>query len=154
MNLSKVVQEIQYVLAPAVMISSVALLLLGFQNRFSGLTNRFRALTHEKRMLLGETNRTKSQTARLESLVQQIHGLSQRVTHLKNAILLSYVAIVCFILTSILLFIKIYVGIETFAVTVTFFLFGLLLILVDCVLMMIEISLAFHIVTIEQKSSQ
>ena len=148
-----VVQEIQYVLAPAVMISSAALLLLGFQNRFSSLMNRFRALTHEKRSLFSEPNRTAAQTMRLKSLSKQISGLSRRVTYIKNAILLSYAAIVCFIVTSILLFVKIYAGVETLSLTVTFFLLGLLLIFADCVLMMIEISLAFQIVAIEQKSS-
>ena len=52
MDITEIVQEIQYVLSPAVMVSSSALLLLGLQNKFSSLANRFRALNQEKRVLL------------------------------------------------------------------------------------------------------
>jgi hypothetical protein len=41
MGLDTIVLEIQNVLAPAVMISSSALLLMGFQAKFSNLANRF-----------------------------------------------------------------------------------------------------------------
>ena len=51
MDVAKIVEEIHLVLAPAVMISSSALLLLGFQTKFSNLASRFRTLNYELREL-------------------------------------------------------------------------------------------------------
>ncbi|MSR77404.1 MAG: DUF2721 domain-containing protein [Candidatus Omnitrophica bacterium] len=44
MDIAKLIQEIQYILAPAMMISSSSLLLLGFQNKFSNLTDQVKYL--------------------------------------------------------------------------------------------------------------
>ena len=151
-ELSHIVQEIQYVLAPAVMISSTALLLLGFQNKFSALVNRFRMLNQEKRQLSLKSNRTAAEDERLQNLIAQVQGLTKRATHMKNAIMLAYAAIMCFVVTSILLFLRLYTKIETLHLTLVFFLLGLILLLVDSILLMAETFLAYQVVRLEKKS--
>jgi len=48
-TVAEIVQKIQYMIAPAVMVSSSALLLLGFNNKFSNLANRFLSRTRTRK---------------------------------------------------------------------------------------------------------
>ena len=152
MDIGKIVQEIQYVLAPAVMVSSSALLLLGFQNKFSSLANRFRTLNHEKRLLAQKSVRDPTEANRFESLVKQIDQLMCRAGYVKNAILLSYVGIVCFTGTSVLIFLNVYTSFQIFNWITALFLLGLLCVLLSSVLMIFETSLFYQIISIERKS--
>ena len=94
MMLSRIIQNIQYILAPAIMISSASLLLLGFQNKFSALFNRFRSLNEEKRHLKKKISRDSIEMERLDNLERQLKGLSFRASCVKNAILSAYSAII------------------------------------------------------------
>lgn len=152
MQAAQFVQEIQYALAPAILISSSALLLLGFQNKFSALVNRFRALNQERRVILRNPKCSDQENKRLLNLTEQVDHLMLRATHVKNAILLTYAAIVSFVGTSIFIFAGIYTKASFLSLAVVVFAIGLILIFVTSILMMIEIGLAFHIVTIERKS--
>jgi len=152
MDLSRTVQEIQYTLAPAIMISSSALLLLGLQAKFSNLFNRFRALNQERRILDLKTNRSPVEDERLSNLKQQLHRLMLRILHTKNAISLNYLAIVCFLATSIFLFLNIYTPLELSHFTITFFSAGLVLVLISACFMIAEIGIAFNILKLERKS--
>ena len=151
MDLSKIVQEIQYVLAPAVMISSSALLLLGFQNKFSSLANRFRALNQERRTLSQKLDRNNPENERLRNLKAQVDHLIQRAAHVKNAILLMYVAIMCFVATSIFLFLNIYMHFQFSYLAIMFFLIGLVLVFVVSASIMIEVALSFKVLDLESK---
>ena len=151
MDLSKIVQEIQCVLAPAVMISSSALLLLGFQNKFSNLANRFRSLNYERRALSQKPDRSNIESERLGNLKEQLDHLIQRATHVKNAILLTYIAIMCFVVTSIFLFLYIYTRFQSLHLTIAFFLIGVLLVFVVSVFMMIEVALSFKVLDLESR---
>ncbi len=152
MGTEQIAQEIQYTLAPAIMISSSALLLLGFQNKFSSLFNRFRALNQEKRNLSQKTGRDAQESIRLENLQKQLPRLMRRARFVKNAILAAYAAILSFITTSILIFLNIYSQIKLTPATIASFLVGLALILASSVFMMIETAIAFHILRLEEKS--
>ena len=152
MEISAIIQQIQFVLAPAVMISSVALLLLGFQNKFSNLANRFRVLNHEKRILNQKQHRDSIDDGRLQNLLSQIEFLVRRAAHVKNVILLSYAGIVCFILTSVTIFLGVYATQQFFPIILGFFLLGLLLILIAAVTEIIEVALAFKVIDLESKS--
>ena len=152
MELSRIIQEIQYVLAPAVMISSCSLLLLGFQNKFSSLANRFRVLNSEKRALIQKRQRDEADSERLENLKTQVDHLLRRATHVKNVILMTYWAIVCFIMTSILIYLNVYTSFQLFPYIIASFLAGLLLVLFCAILMMVEVALAFKVISLESKS--
>ena len=146
------VQTIQNALAPSVMISSSGLLLLGFQNKFSALFDRFRSLNEEKRRLKQKTVRDEIENKRLANLEEQLMKLTKRATHVKNAILVTYLAIISFLATSFFLFWNLYRAHDFDHLTLGFFGIGLALIFVACISIMIEVSISYRILTIEKKS--
>jgi hypothetical protein len=152
-DIDSIVREIQYVVAPAVMISSAALLLLGFQTKFSNLAGRFRALNHERRELLKKHRRDATEEERYGSLGHQVAHLLARATHVKNAILLTYVSIALFLLTSVFIFFKAHGELDLSFWVLACFLSGLVLELVASVIMMVEVALAFRIVQMESGGS-
>lgn len=152
MDVTAVVQEIQFVLAPAVMISSSALLLLGFQTKFSNLASRFRTLNHELRELKKSPRQEDWQKERFESLGLQVNHLFQRATHVKNAILLTYGAILFFVLTSVLIFLDVHGVGSLFKWIQLSFVLGLLVEFSAVLTLMIEVALAFKVIKIEFRS--
>ncbi len=168
-ELAQHLQEIQFVFAPAVLISCSSLLLLGFQNKFASLANRFRALNEEKRRLVHAYQKSEIEAKRLQSLTEQVRQLHARTRHVKNAILLQYAAIACFILASLFLFMNVYMPLSAVGaglpigqgpavgggpslLAVVSFVTGLCLILVSSIIMMREVALAYRIVDLEGKS--
>ncbi|MBI4971816.1 MAG: DUF2721 domain-containing protein [Candidatus Omnitrophica bacterium] len=152
MDISKAIQEIQYVLAPAIMVSSAALLMLGFQNKFSNLASRFRLLNQEKRQLSHKPNRTEQEQVRLGNLEDQVGHLFRRAAKVKNAILLTYGAIACFMGASILISLNIHSAWQLYYAIVTAFLTGLFFIFTASIIMISETRLFFHVIHLEKKS--
>ncbi len=152
MDISKVIQEIQYILAPAFMISSAALLLLGFQNKFSALANRFRVLNHEKQQLWQKVNRSQAEEARLSNLKDQVEHLFRRASLVKNAILFTYGSIVFFTGTSVLILFSIYSSRLLHVFIIAAFAMGLFLLFMTAVIMLVEAGLFYHVLTLEKKS--
>jgi hypothetical protein len=152
MDVTNIVEEIHLVLAPGVMISSSALLLLGFQTKFSNLASRFRALNQELRELKKNLRKESWQTERFESLTRQVSHLLARATHVKNAILLTYAAVLFFLMTSVLIFLNVH-GAGAFSSWIqASFVLGLLLQFGAVLTLMIEAALAFKIIKIEAGS--
>ena len=120
--------------------------------KFSNLFNRFRALNQERRLLEHKPNRTAAEEERFGNLKAQLTRLTARATHTKNAILLNFAAIVCFISTSVCLFLNLYTPFELSHFTITFFITGLLLVLISTLLMILEVRISFRILKLEQKS--
>ncbi|MCX7984095.1 MAG: DUF2721 domain-containing protein [Bacteroidetes bacterium] len=106
-----VIQAIQLILAPAVMINACGLLLLGISNKYSSLFNRIRLLTDEKRVLLKEqAARTllPLEQRRIANIDQQLQGLLERAHLVRNSVSCYFISVGIFVLTSIL------IGIEYF----------------------------------------
>lgn len=152
MVLSKIIQNIQYILAPAIMISSASLLLLGFQNKFSALFNRFRSLNEEKRHLKKKMSRDAVEIERLENLEQQLTGLLFRARCVKNAILGAYFAIIAFLATSFFIFLGIYFAVRLEVLMICCFTVGLGFLFISSVLIVTEVSVAYRILKLERKS--
>jgi hypothetical protein len=152
MELQEIVQEIQLIVAPAVMISSAALLLLGFQTKFSNLSSRYRSLNQELRELKKLGRKEPWQIERFESLRQQVGHLLDRATHVKNAILLTYGGILGFLMTSALIFLSARGwGLSAIWIQASFIL-GMILEFAAAFTMMIEVALAFKVIRIESQS--
>lgn len=99
-----VVQVIQLMLAPGVMISACGLLLLGINNKYSIVVNRIRLLNQERRDLkrkLGSNESELEDNIRLASTAKQIGALLKRVKLVRNAVLSYSTAIALFVLTSL-----------------------------------------------------
>ena len=152
MEPSYAVQVIQTTLAPAVMISSSALLLLGFQNKFSALFDRFRILNEEKRELKRKPRRDDFEEDRLQNIEEQLNRLMRRAKHVKNAILCTYSAMIAFLATSFFLFWSNYAQYNFNYVALTFFGIGLVLVILAAVSIIIEVTISYNILTIEKKS--
>jgi len=101
---SSVIQVIQLILAPGVMISACGLLLLGISNKFTSVLNRIRALTEEKRRLIINTSQREfspMERHRMESVARQVADLLSRARLIRNSVFCYLLAIGLFVATSL-----------------------------------------------------
>jgi hypothetical protein len=102
-----IVKMIQFMLAPAVMISACCLLLLGVNNRYSSIANRIRLLNDERRRLVLKFKDGKEldyiESNRLASIKKQLDQLFCRLGYVKNCIVFYSTGIFLFIITSFLI---------------------------------------------------
>lgn len=99
-----VVQVIQLILAPAVMINACGLLLLATSNKYSTVLNRIRLLNDERRKLVRRAGeKTFEEMGRLESLSRQVDRLLLRGRFVRNTVLCYSAAIGLFLMTSLLM---------------------------------------------------
>ena len=152
MDISEIVKNIQYLLAPAVMVSSSALLLLGFNNKFSNLASRFRTLNQEKRQLLIKASRNEQKESRLKILLAQVDHLMLRATKVKNAVVACYAAIACFTGTSFLLFLNVYASFHLWSLIIGVFLAGMSCVFLSALWMIQETGLFYKVIAIESRS--
>jgi hypothetical protein len=128
MNIS-IVEVIQLMLAPGIMISACGLLLLGMNNKYSLVVNRIRSLTDERRRLFskaGEKNLHFDENQRLESISVQLTKLTYRVMLVRNAVLSYTTAVALFVLTSLMIGVQYAAGSGKFNITITsLFLLGM-----------------------------
>ncbi|HEY6952723.1 MAG TPA: DUF2721 domain-containing protein [Bacteroidota bacterium] len=101
-----VLQAIQLMLAPAVMINGCGLLLLSISNKFSSVVNRVRLLNEEKRKLFArasDPNFGAQENQRLESIARQLDRLLRRAWMVRNSLMCYSIAVALFVLTSLLI---------------------------------------------------
>ncbi len=126
-----VIQIIQLILAPAVMINACGLLLLATSSKYSSVLNRIRLLNDEKRKLFKKAGgKNFEETQRLESLARQLDHLMQRAKLVRNAVMCYTGAIALFIVTSLLIgFSSLIKGVQSDSVVMIVFLMGMMAIL-------------------------
>ena len=151
-EIAEVVQNIQYMVTPAVMVSSAALLLLALHTKFSNLANRFRGLEIERRGLAGKETRGVTEHKRLESLERQVAYLLRRANYIQKSIILAYTAIICFAGASILIILSVVFSLKLQGLVIAVFVGGFLCILVSAIVLIIEIQLAYAILLLERRS--
>ena len=104
-NITSIVEIIQLMLAPGLMISACGLLLLGMNNKYSLVVNRIRLLNEERRRAIRKSTEERDfnyqETQRLESISMQISSLVFRVKLVRNAVLSYTIAVALFVLTSL-----------------------------------------------------
>lgn len=99
MNADAVVQTIQSVIAPTVMISGCTLIQTTILGRYSGVGDRLRALVRERIDVLEKYDTSEAIYADvLQVIDQQLIVLSRRYLLIQNTALLLYAAIACFLL--------------------------------------------------------
>jgi len=153
MNTISVIEAIQLILAPAVMINACGLLILGINTKFSNVMNRIRLLNEERRRLslrMSEKNSGYEETQRLESVVRQIRQLLKRGLYVRNS-LLSYIgAVAFFVLTSLLIGIDYFFpGIDLQILLVVMFLTGMVGVVGGIVFMGLDTKMGYDIVRFE-----
>lgn len=90
-------QAIQGILAPALMISASALMILALHAKYSQLIDRLRSLNEERRRLVQSENPSQQ---RLSNVIAQIEMILLRARLVRNSIVSLYSAITLFVLCS------------------------------------------------------
>lgn len=153
-DLNSIIQVIQLMLAPGLMISACGLLLLGMNNKYSLVVNRIRLLNEERRRVLGKAGDrdfTNEENIRLESISLQIEKLTLRVKLVRNAVLSYTIAVALFVVTSLLIGIQ-YFAVLNFNVLITIiFLLGMLSVLAGVLYAAYETKEGYNIIQLEVK---
>jgi len=143
------IEIIQAMLAPAIMISACGLLLLGMNNKYSLVINRIRTLNVEYRGLNEERNERKA------CIHSQLPHLENRMRMIKNTVWLYTIGIAMFIFTILSIGLYIYFDLEflsEFAMLV--FVAGMLSVLVGIFYAAHEVRLGYQILEIELESTR
>ncbi len=150
-----IVEVIQLMLAPGLMISACGLLLLGMNNKYSLVVNRIRLLNEERRKFFskaGEKDLAYEEDVRLESISLQLNHLAFRVKLVRNAVLSYTFAVALFVLTSLFIGLEFVWGNESLNYLVTvLFLAGMVLVLVGVVFAAYETKKGYDIIHLEVK---
>ncbi|MGC8803365.1 MAG: DUF2721 domain-containing protein [Bacteroidales bacterium] len=97
-----VVEIIQSMLAPGIMISACGLLLLGMNNKYSLVINRIRILDDEKRRLIAkkrDQHLSELEDSRLKNIGIQLPKLAYRIKLVRNAVVFYSLAVGFFIIS-------------------------------------------------------
>lgn len=148
-----IVEMIQSMLAPGLMISACGLLLLGMNNKYSLVVNRIRLLNDEKRKVLNKyesSDDSISDNVRLGSITKQLEKLVFRVKLVKNAVLSYTIAVALFVFTSILIGLKHVLFADSSGyIVMIIFLCGMILVLVGAFFAAYETIRGFEIINLE-----
>lgn len=147
-------ETIQTILAPAIMISSCGLIMLGLQNRYSNIVNRIRTLNDERRRLQSKiaTNQDLeySESIRYHSIRKQIQELSSRSLLIRNAIFLEILAVLFFVLSCLLIGAYFFFQNEiTQILPLISFLLGMISVFIGLIFFGVEILRAYRVVQLE-----
>ena len=145
-----IVQLIQGMLAPGLMISACGLLLLGMNNKYSLVVNRIRLLNEEKRKVFHQEEIDENDSNRLSNIELQISHLIERISLVRNAVFSYSLAVALFIVSSVLIGLTINSSSQSFDwLIVAFFYTGMLSVFVGIVFAAIEVWKGYRIVKIE-----
>jgi hypothetical protein len=152
-----IVEIIQSMLSPGIMISACGLLILGMNNKYSMVVNRIRILDEEKRKLKQqsiESSITQSQEKRLNSINIQTQKLTFRTKLVRNAVISYSIAVAFFILTCLMIGLSFLLGeIKTSGLITLLFLLGMLSVLTAIIYACLEVLKGYEIIKIEIRES-
>jgi len=144
-------------LAPGVMISACALLLLGMNNKYSMVLSRIRSLDDEKRKLIFQDKPEplkEWEINRLSSLSEQTELLYNRIKWVRNAVLMYSIAISLFIMTSLFIGLQSLSEVDYTVVSLMLFLIGMIVVFTGVFCTVLEAWKGFKILTLEVKHTR
>jgi len=148
MNVS-VVEVIQSMLAPGLMISACGLLLLSMNNKYSMVVNRIRLLEDEKRRLSGKTLQD-ADKERFNNVNMQLKKFAFRVKLVRNAVLSYSTAVAFFIVASLTIGLQFMLSSRDISgVVILLFLAGMLSVFVGIISAAMEMRMGYQIISIE-----
>ena len=153
-DLNSIIQVIQLMLAPGLMISACGLLLLGMNNKYSLVVNRIRLLNEERRRVLrkaGEDEFSYEENVRLESISLQIDKLTFRVRLVRNAVLSYTIAVALFVITSLFIGIQYFASVNINVLITVIFLLGMVSVLAGVLYAAYETKEGYSIIQLEVK---
>lgn len=145
-----IVQLIQGMLAPGLMISACGLLLLGMNNKYGLVVNRIRLLNEEKRKIVHQETIDEIDSNRQSNIELQISHLIGRISLVRYAVFSYSLAVALFIVSSVLIGVTINKQTPGFDwLIVAFFYAGMLAVFVGVIFAAIEVWKGYRIVKIE-----
>lgn len=157
-DISSIIEIIQLMLAPGLMISACGLLLLGMNNKYSLVVNRIRLLNEERRKKLRKVDEPEfdyQENVRLESINKQLEKLTYRVQLVRNAVLFYTIAVALFVFTSLFIgFSYLFDVTRINSFITTFFLLGMLSVLGGVIFAAYETYKGYEIVKFEVESEE
>lgn len=146
-----VVNVIQAMLAPGLMISACGLLVLGMNNKYSMVVNRIRLLNEERRRDdTGEKELSDKHRQRRDNIVIQLELLRVRIRLVRNSVFGYSVAVAFFVISSLFIGLRLMVAHSLIEwLIVGFFVCGVLSVLIGVINAALEIQQGYKIVTIE-----
>lgn len=158
MSAGNIVNVIELMLAPGLMISACGLLLLGMNNKYSLVVNRIRLLNEERRQYLQKVEEKEInyvENVRLQSISKQLEDLVIRVKLVKNAVLFYTIAVAFFVITSLLIGLD-YVtkSYSLSSVIIILFLVGMVLVLIGVIYAAYETVKGHAIIKFEVKADE
>ena len=154
-TINSIVQIIQLMLAPGLMISACGLLLLGMNNKYSLIVNRIRLLNEERRKTVYKADDKDfkyHENLRLESISTQITDLVYRIKLVRNAVLSYTIAVALFVLTSIFIGLGFLFDLTTLnSFIIILFLLGMVSVLFGVIFAAYETYKGYQIVNFEVK---
>jgi hypothetical protein len=148
-----VVEIIQSMLSPGIMISACALLLLGMNNKYSLVVNRIRALDEENRklkLLESEGKISNNQEHRLKSIAVQTDKLAYRIILIRNAVLFYSIGVAFFIISCLTIGLSFVLkDINIDLLVIVMFLLGMMAVLSGIILAYREAIKGYEIIKIE-----
>lgn len=143
------IQVIQAMLAPGVMVSACALLLLGMNNRYSIIVNRIRLLKQEERNMDRKSDE-KNCRARTENIDRQLGLLLERLRLVRNAVFGFSVGMAFFLASSLLIGLQFLTDVRFVqSLVMVCFLAGMLCIMAGMITAGVEVRKGYQIVLIE-----
>lgn len=150
----RIFNVIQSMLAPSVMISCSALLLLSLIPRLSRVVDRIRALNQEKISIAKKPNRDDIEQERFDSIEHQGEMLAHRARLLKRSSGATLLAIFLFVITSVLIGISYVLKVNMVALTIGAFLVGMVIILGGVAFAYLEIRISHDTIKEEFEASK
>jgi hypothetical protein len=146
-----VINVIQAMLSPGLMISACGLLVLGMNNKYSMVVNRIRLLNEERRhSVAGEKGLSETDRQRRDSVTTQLELLRVRIRLVRNSVFCYSLAVAFFVVSSLFIGLRLvaaYPLIER--LILGSFVCGVLSLLVGVVNAALEIIQGYKIIIIE-----
>jgi len=146
-DVAQVAQAINGVLAPAIMISASALIILALQAKYSQLIDRLRGLNEERRRLRDSETRSEQ---RFANVIAQIEAILLRARFVRNSIMSLYLAITLFVLSSIVIGIRLTLGIKIpISPSLIIFMIGMVAVFIGVLYALRDIGSAYKVARLE-----
>jgi hypothetical protein len=147
-NVAEVAKAINGIVAPAIMISASALIILALQGKYSQLIDRLRALNDERRHLSLKEGRLRSH--RYENVIAQIEIILLRARLVRNSIVSLYLSIALFVLSSIAIGVPLLLGgVVPVGASLVVFMLGMIGVFAGVIYALRDIASAYRIALIE-----
>jgi len=153
-----IIDIIQSMLAPGIMISACGLLILGMNNKYSIVVNRIRLLNEERRrfVVIASDNAFKyNEEIRLKSISTQLSKLQYRIKLVRNAVFSYSVAVGMFVTTSLIIGLAFWLrNQELESVVILLFSLGMISVLSGIVFAAYETVKGYEIISFEIKADE